>query len=126
MTVAVARHSGIRRKGWASRLVVLAVALAFALQAYATQTHIHGLAQGAGVLAKVAAGPVPGKAPADDSQADCPLCHAIAHSGVFVGAAPPLLQVPFAWVQTAALVFRARVISHRAVHNWQSRAPPRA
>jgi hypothetical protein len=105
----------------------LVAILAFALQSYMTQTHIHDASQGIGGIVKiVATQPLgQGKAPLHDGQTDCPFCQAVIHAGVFVASATPLLLLPFAWAETVALVFAPRAAFDAAAHDWQSRAPPR-
>lgn len=103
--------------------------LAFVLQSYVTQTHIHTAQPSSvgGASQTHVLGQVPGqsKSPLDNSPVDCPFCQAIAFAGFFVIASPPLLHLPFAWVETDALIFTARTISRAITHDWQSRAPPR-
>ena len=101
--------------------------LAFALQSYITQTHIHDGTFGFGGTFKIEASqsPAHGKKPLDPSSADCPLCQAIVHVGLFVNSAPPLLHLPFMWVQTVALAFTAPSALDAVAHDWRSRAPPR-
>jgi len=110
----------------APRLFMLVVVLAFALQSYVTQTHIHGVVPGFGSAANTSAtkSHAPAKAPLDNSQGDCPLCQAVIHSGVFLAATTPLLSLPFAWVKTVTLAVSARATYGIAAHDWQSRAPP--
>jgi len=111
----------MRRLGPARRFVVFVAALAFALQSYIAQTHIHDGVPG--FAPRLATGQ--GKLPADRGQADCPLCQAVIHVGVFVAPASLVLILPFAWVKTDLLVFTARAASAAAAHDWRSRAPPR-
>lgn len=126
MSVAGSKRLSRRRIDYASRFVVLFVAMAFALQSYITQTHIHGLSRDFGAIAKIATTKAPGqdKTPAGNDQTECQLCQAITHSGVFVAAATLTLHLPFSWVKMVPLVFSARVDSYASAHNWQSRAPP--
>jgi hypothetical protein len=124
MTAAATGYSRTWRRSSASRFIVLVVLLAFALQSVLTQTHIHGASQSPGGFAKVAALHVPGQTPRDNSQENCPLCQAVVQSGVFVASATPFLSLPFAWVETVALIFSPRASSHAAAHDWRSRAPP--
>lgn len=97
--------------------------MAFALQSYATQTHIHPAPSvtGRAAIEKVTSD---GKAPFENGAASCPVCQAIVHSGVFSSPMPPLLLLP-AWSVLAVLVRPARTISSSATtQGWQSRAPP--
>ncbi len=124
--------------GW--RLLVAGLALiAFALQSYLTQTHIH-LAppaisaehSGAGLLAN-ASGPTlkihqrtapKGKAPGDDNPAKCPLCQAVGYAGHFVTPVAAAFLLPTAAISMLPLA--TAILSSRETpsHNWQSRGPP--
>jgi hypothetical protein len=128
MTAAAETSRNIRRTGPARRLVVLVAMLAFALQSFVTQTHIHADPQGIGHTLQIAdrQSPSHSKAPVDQSRADCPFCQAIVHAGAFVSPSAPLLSLPFVWIQTVVLVFTASTASRAIAHDWQSRAPPRA
>lgn len=99
------------------------VLFAFAFQAYALQTHIHA---GAGHLVASSGTPAPGKGPVSNSPMECPLCQAVAHTGVFLE--PAALLAPFfgAWWLLAAPKQRAARLPRTAAHIWQSRAPPQA
>jgi hypothetical protein len=110
----------------ARRFVVFLAVFAFALQSFIAQTHIHAEPLALGGIVKIASASSPDKAPVDHSQADCPFCQAVVHVGSIVASAPPLLRLPFSWVETTALVFTAVAISGSTAHDWQSRAPPRA
>jgi hypothetical protein len=113
-----------RRFELARRFVVFLAVFAFALQSFVAQTHIH--AESLASIVKIAAATPSGKAPVDHNQADCPFCQAVVHVGSVVTSAPPLLRLPFSWVETAAFVISAVAISSSTAHDWQSRAPPRA
>jgi cytochrome c553 len=112
----------MRRSAPARRFVVFIAVFAFALQSFIAQTHIHAEA----LVGVVKAAASAGKASADHSLADCPFCQAVTHVGSVVASAPPLLRLPFTWVETAALVFAAVAITGADAHDWHSRAPPRA
>jgi hypothetical protein len=126
MSVDVLKRWSRKRTSFASRFVVRLVAITFALQSYITQTHIHGVSHAITRIAKVADTKASGqsKAPADNSQSECPLCQAVTQSGVFVAAATLTLHLPLVWITTVAFAFSAGVISSATAHNWQSRAPP--
>jgi hypothetical protein len=112
----------MRHSSRARRFVVFIAVFAFALQSFIAQTHIHAESL-AGIVKTVS---TTGKAPpADHSQADCPFCQAVIHVGSAVASAPPLLRLPFSWVETTALILPAVAISGATAHDWQSRAPPR-
>jgi hypothetical protein len=123
MTAAAADYAGLQRSSLARRMLVFVAILTFALQSYVAQTHIHDAAFGG--AAKITHTQSPVKAPAHDSQSDCPFCQAVLHAGAFIASATPSLFLPFVWVRTVALVLTARAASHTAAHDWQSRAPPR-
>lgn len=110
------------------RVIVWIVLLAFTLQSFITQTHIHGLSGGSGSAATVkvlASGSPPGKAPKQDSPADCPFCQAITHAGAFSAPSAPSLILPVQLAEIAAPPFLIAVTGIAPSHPWQSRAPPR-
>jgi hypothetical protein len=124
-----------RESGW--RRLVLAVAmLAFALQSYVTQTHIHyASVQAFGLssadvftpVAKDANGKaIPEKkSPANDDPANCPICQAVAHAGQFVTPTAIGFALPSETVVFIPLAIAALTARETASHNWQGRAPPR-
>lgn len=103
-------------------MVVFIAVFAFALQSFIAQTHIHAESL-SGIVKAVT---IPGKAPVDHSQTDCPFCQAVTHVGSAVASTPPLLSLPYSWLESAALALAAVAISGVTAHDWQSRAPPRA
>lgn len=117
--------SGLRRLSPARRIVMFVAVLAFALQSYIAQTHIHDAWQAAGGIVRLATQPSPDKSPIDHNRADCPFCQAVLHVGAALASPAPLLTLPFVWVLTAPLIFTTRADSVSAAHDWKSRAPPR-
>jgi hypothetical protein len=101
--------------------------LAFALQSYIAQTHIHDSWQAAGGSASLAAtqSHQQGKLPFDHGRADCPFCQAVLHVGAALTSPTTVLTLPSVWVLTTPLMFTARADSVSAAHDWKSRAPPR-
>jgi hypothetical protein len=122
MKAAAARYSRIRRIGSASRFVVFVTVLAFALQSYIAQTHIHAVHGVAGIIATHSL--AHGKTPLDSSQLDCPFCQAVAHAGAFLTPTPPQMFLP-QWAMSEAPSFVVPAVAAvAAAHSWQSRAPP--
>jgi hypothetical protein len=124
---AAAEYRDLARRGFLSRTVMFVAALAFVLQSFVTQTHIHLGAQDPAGIAQIGdAAPVSvhGKPAHDRGPIECPFCQVIAVAGVFIGAAGPALHLPFVWVVTQVHAFEARSFSVQIVHSWQSRAPP--
>lgn len=126
MSRAAARTAGTTGSGF--RAITWLVLLAFALQSFITQTHIHGAFGSAGdtqiVKTLTGAPSHNNKAPAEN-QADCPFCQAITHAGAFFTPSAPALILPVTLTTTFAPTFAARVIGAFSSHPWQSRAPPR-
>jgi hypothetical protein len=108
--------------------VTLFALLAFALQSYTTETHIHkpALPSWAGIAAALDLGvPVKnGKAPAKQDQQNCPLCQGVAHAGAFVSPATAAALAPTLSVQIIAAVLDAALSFNTLSHDWQSRGPP--
>lgn len=121
---------GAHRASATRLLVSFVVLLAFSLQSYATQTHIH-LAHlsnvGAGNAAPaVGAKQQPDKFPPGEDPANCPICQEILHCGQFVTPAAALLLLPSLAVSIVRIVAEASVVAQSASHAWRSRAPPAA
>jgi hypothetical protein len=120
--------------GW--RRVVLALALlAFALQSYVTQTHIHFASEQAFGLsgdnfapaAKIVADKTAPskKTPSNDDPANCPLCQAAAHSGQFITSSAIGFALPSEAIAIVPLAVVVLTASETVSHGWQGRAPPR-
>jgi hypothetical protein len=113
------------RKGAARLAITLFALIAFTLQAYVTQIHIHGASWSTTKTVDAGKASQPGKLPATGDQNGCPICQVIAHAGQFV--APPataMLLPAVAAFYVAADRGTTTVISS-ASHSWKSRAPPR-
>jgi hypothetical protein len=107
------------------RAAMLFALLAFVIQSYAVQTHIHPLAKRE--LAAIAASNIPAPAKNIDpvDVGSCRLCHAVHHAGIFL--APFSFTVPASLSLTSA-VFVTLPLFVGAIapaFPWQSRAPPR-
>ena len=107
-------------RGWRG-IVAGLLLIAFTLQSYVTQTHIHTGSPAA--ISKVLTGSH-GKMPVDNSPMDCPFCQAVAHDGPFFLPSAPILLLSAIWVEMAAPFFGTGAKSDLPAHNWQSRAPP--
>jgi len=113
------------RKPLLSRLAMLFALLAFAVQGFAVQTHIHG--EPLSAAAHITHISVPTQpAPQDPyDPTNCPLCQEMLHAGVYIAPA----MVDFAVLLSAVAFAPAfELLPHAASqrqHGWQSRAPPR-
>jgi hypothetical protein len=111
------------RYGRTWRAISWILLIAFAVQSYATQTHIHPTPSVTGRVA-IEKAASDGKAPFENGAVSCPFCQVIVHSGVFSSPMPPLLVLP-AWAVLVVFVRPARTFSSSATtQGWQSRAPP--
>ncbi len=108
-----------RTSGW--RFIASLILIAFTLQAYITQTHVHAAAPAA--VSKIITHS-PTKTPLDDNPMDCPFCQAVAHDGPFFLPAAPLLILSQSFVELAPHAFRIHRFWDAPAHIWQSRAPP--
>jgi hypothetical protein len=108
------------------RAIAWLLLLAFSLQSFITQTHIHGTlaSHSDAQIVKLLAPSHHTKTPAE-SPADCPFCQAVTHAGAFFTPSAPALMLPVAWAQTIAPSLIGEVIDRFSSHPWQSRAPPR-
>jgi hypothetical protein len=110
--------------GW--HAVTWAVLLAFTIQCFVTQTHIHWASQAhAGIASAKILESVSGshKAPFENSAA-CPFCQVIVQAGAFFASSPPLLNLPVTSAEYTIPGLIAIAIRAPSAHSWQSRAPP--
>jgi hypothetical protein len=129
-----------RERGFAYRIAVTFVALlAFTLQSYVTQTHIHLEAQpNLGFsISKDAASDTASKAtptqnrehdryPPGDDPAHCPFCQEMLYAGCFLAPAPvAVFQLTFS-VILVAIVREISVALSPVSHTWRGRGPPLA
>jgi hypothetical protein len=124
---------------WRQAFFVL-IGVAFFLQSYVAQTHIHPLTAHRATADRLASLAPDGVAKADksdrgvpprdrlpgnDDPAKCPLCQAVGHAGQYVWPNAALFILP----QLAAAIVPVAVailqIPQAQSHNWQGRAPPR-
>ena len=129
------RRGSIRTKALSPRetalrtIITLLVMLAFGLQSYIAQTHIHLKPDTFSSYSKL--DHQPGKEnpldkfPANGDPANCPICQEIAHTGQFITPSAAVLMLPTASVSIITLVADVVVVPDRASHAWRSRAPPR-
>jgi hypothetical protein len=130
MTALAAPLQDGTRTGAGRLLATWFLLLAFALQSYVTQTHLHPTAVSAHPAAAVKLAPNASAhraTPGGDEAAACPFCQAVASAGAFLtpGAAAVL---PLA--ATSVLLAHAPDPAGRAAapagFAWRSRAPPRS
>lgn len=112
--------------------ITLFALLAFTLQSYVTQTHIHGAARINSAAATLAFDKnavhkqQPGKFPPGDDPANCPICQEILHTGTYVTPSVAALLLPSVAVSIAVIVVDIKTIAQASSHSWKSRAPPLA
>jgi hypothetical protein len=129
-TAVMPRQNG----GWRSIVLALAL-LAFALQSFITQTHVHFASTQAFGLsgdnftpaAKQTGGKTAPskKVPSNDDPANCPLCQAAAHSGQFITPSAISFALPSETIAIVPLAIVVLTASETLSHGWQGRAPPR-
>ena len=109
------------------RLLFIAfMLLAFTVQTFVTQTHIHATAYGAPTALHLTDGPAkPGNLPSNDDSTNCPLCKEILQSGHFVGTAWLVFSLPAQAASSLEPVAALRPATSHAAFRWHSRAPPR-
>lgn len=106
------------------RYVTLFALLAFFLQSFAVQSHIHPLDKPATASTALQGVPAPVKKIDPVDLGSCRLCQELIHAGAFV--APSAFAVP-ASQSAAAIVFATLPLLAGVVapaFAWQSRAPP--
>lgn len=122
------RSKTLPRRETALRLAIsLFVMLAFGLQSYITQTHIHLAPDSTASYAKLlsqSGKEKQDKFPANGDPANCPICQEILHSGQFVTPAAAVLLLPTVAVSIIKIVADIPATAQRPSHAWRSRAPP--
>lgn len=113
-------------------MAVVSVAfVAFVIQSFLVQTHIHFTPE---ALARLAAHNTHAvtddpahhdKYPANEDPANCPICQEILHSGQFVAPAAQVYLPPALAVSTIVIVDGALPFIVALSHSWRGRAPPR-
>jgi hypothetical protein len=122
--VSRARAKSLRRNG--SPVLRVFVLIAFCLQSFLVQTHVHKLlfpVSPAGVTQTVSA-PYDGKAPLDADQ--CLFCQEYTHSGAYVMPALAASLPPMMAIGVIALAATPFLAAKPTSHIWIGRAPPRA
>jgi len=105
------------------RLVMLFALLAFALQAYLVQTHIHGQPGVLSLKPHVSAPVQP--APFDPlAPANCALCQEILHAGTAITPDNSELALLLNWIAMAPAIALLSAEPFALTTGWHSRAPP--
>jgi hypothetical protein len=114
------------------RLLLAFTLLAFGVQSYVTQTHIHLPSEFAGAASTAAAGNTVAERtghhdryPANEDPANCPLCQEIFYAGHYVAPVAIMVLAPNFIGAAEAAVERELGQPSADSHNWQGRAPPR-
>lgn len=113
-------------------VVTVFALLAFSLQSYVTQTHIHlapdGVASysGGGTASADTQKRFPDRFPANGDPAKCPICQEALHIGQFLTPAAASLLAPTFTASIVPLAVSVAVFAQGASHDWRSRAPPTA
>lgn len=123
MRIDAEKSAGVRRAGAGWRALSLVLLLAFTVQSFVTQTHLHGVSA-AGDAQIAFQTPHHGKTPLDEGVAACPFCQAAVHAGAFFAPASPILVLPASSAGFAAYAPVHAALRHTIAHAWYSRAPP--
>jgi hypothetical protein len=100
------------------------VLVAFSLQSFLVQTHIHNLPLSVSAAGGVSlAAPHDGKAPLDIDK--CLFCQEYMHAGAYLTPAAAAVLPPYAAVSLLTFVVAPFVAARTPSHNWMGRAPPR-
>jgi hypothetical protein len=115
-------------RGLASRALVLLTLVAFTLQGFLTQTHIHRIASNGAAPAVDVFDGIPvkdDKAPTKNTDQNCPLCQQFASAGAFVTPTAAAALAPTLSVSVIQLVVIPAAQRIAITHIWRGRAPPR-
>lgn len=130
--------SACRTDGGWRRFVLAVTLIAFALQSYVVQTHIHfeGNSDFGFTVAKNVAPATDAKTlsaqarnhgpslPKDDP-AHCPICQEFLHAGQYLTPTPVVAFLITTVVAPIAIVREVAVTLNPVSHDWHGRAPPR-
>jgi hypothetical protein len=119
--ISVTHRGGIGR-----HVVTLLLLLAFALQSYLTQTHIHrtsDISRQNCISACIVH--APHQSSPFGEAGDCPLCQAIVHAGAFFAPAVLAVFVPHLWAESALPTAITGAHHFASARSGLSRAPPR-
>jgi hypothetical protein len=120
------RSASLVQKAPASqRLVTLFALLAFFIQSFALQTHIHSTLLPLASVTTAAHTPAPAPLNNQDPVDQCRLCQELVHSGAVI---TPSATVVTASLNIVAAIFAAApafAADPVRAFSWQSRAPPR-
>jgi hypothetical protein len=113
--------------------VVLLALVAFALQSFVTQTHLHFAHAGDvaafgpsfGGIGAAKAGQTRAKLPAKNESGHCAFCEEMWLAGAYVTPAAAFLILPQATVSIVEIISAPRVHVQTVSHDWRGRAPPR-
>ncbi|MGH6888572.1 MAG: hypothetical protein ACREHF_05175 [Rhizomicrobium sp.] len=117
------RPTWVDRGGAGWRAVTLVVVLAFTLQSYITQTHLHAQSH-AGAAQVTLDAPHHGKTPLDEGVGACPFCQATVHAGAFFVPSSPVLVLPASPIGFVSFAPTPAAPVPGVAHTWYSRAPP--
>lgn len=107
-------------------LIALSCLLAFALQSFVAQTHIHPLLLAPQAAATDSAQVPAGKGKPAQDDLSCPACQAAALLAVVLGPSGLLLLLPAASHTALPVPQAAHAIPQAPAHVWRSRGPPQA
>jgi hypothetical protein len=104
---------------------MLFMLVAFTVQGFAVQTHIHG--DPASTNSQITHDSLPSQPSPQDpyDPANCPLCQEMLHAGIYVA---PVVADFVVILNAVAFAPTYILVPHAATerqHSWQSRAPPR-
>ncbi len=128
MKVAAAHLSNTGRTGAQRLCATWILLLAFTLQSFITQTHVHrepGGLHAAPIVSIVGQTSAHAPSPMGDGAIACPSCQAIFAAGAFFTPTAPILSLPATLVEPA--LFRSIVVGLAIISasfSWRSRAPP--
>ena len=128
MAVAAAHRSGDGRGDLQRLCVTLILLLAFTLQSYITQVHVHpssGADDRAAMVKLVGPAPGHGAAPGGEGKIPCPFCQAMLIAGAFFTPTTPILVPQLAWAGAhVPSPIAVGLAVTAASFSWRSRAPP--
>lgn len=113
----------IGRIDW-RRLLTVLVLVAFSVQSFLIQTHVHSVMTGPLQNAATSVGPQNHKLPFDLDT--CVLCQEYLHGGTYLTPSAVAVLPPSAQISLLPFVIAPAAMAKTVSHIWMGRAPPRA
>jgi hypothetical protein len=122
------RMTEVRKRSWERAIVTPMVLVAFLLQIFIVQTHVHFPTLAAPAIGHAVSAPSAAhhqaKKIGDTSTGHCPWCQAVLANGNYLPPVAPPVDLPVAFRLLDPIVLNTSTVAIASSHAWQSRGPP--